>query len=108
MVQATKKIWMDGAFVDWDNAQVHVLTHTLHYGMGVFEGIRCYETAHGSAIFRLQEHLDRLYGSAHIAGMKLPFAKEELAQAIIDTVKINEVRACYIRPWLSWLWGNGD
>jgi branched-chain amino acid aminotransferase len=98
MVQATKKIWMDGTFVDWDNAQVHVLTHTLHYGMGVFEGIRCYETAHGSAIFRLQEHLDRLYGSAHIAGMKLPFAKEELAQAIIDTVKINEVRACYIRP----------
>jgi branched-chain amino acid aminotransferase len=97
-VQATKKIWMDGTFVDWDNAQVHVLTHTLHYGMGVFEGIRCYETAHGSAIFRLQEHLDRLYGSAHIAGMKLPFAKEELAQAIIDTVKINEVRACYIRP----------
>jgi branched-chain amino acid aminotransferase len=98
MVQATKKIWMDGTFVDWDNAQVHVLTHTLHYGMGVFEGIRCYETANGSAIFRLQEHLDRLYGSAHIAGMKLPFAKEELAQAIIDTVKINEVRACYIRP----------
>ena len=60
MVQATKKIWMDGSFVVWDNAQVHVLTHTLHYGMGVFEGIRCYETAHGSAIFRLQEHLDRL------------------------------------------------
>ena len=54
MVQATKKIWMDGSFVDWDNAQVHVLTHTLHYGMGVFEGIRCYETAHGSAIFRLR------------------------------------------------------
>jgi branched-chain amino acid aminotransferase len=98
MVQATQKIWMDGAFVDWDNAQVHVLTHTLHYGMGVFEGIRCYETSHGSAIFRLQEHLDRLYGSAHIAGMKLPFPKEELAQAIIDTVKINAMRACYIRP----------
>jgi branched-chain amino acid aminotransferase len=98
MVQATKKIWMDGTFVDWDNAQVHVLTHTLHYGMGVFEGIRCYETAHGSAIFRLPEHLDRLYDSAHIAGMKLPFSKEELTQAIIDTVKINEVRACYIRP----------
>lgn len=98
MVQATKKIWMDGTLVDWENAQVHVLTHTLHYGMGVFEGIRCYETAGGSAIFRLQEHLDRLYGSAHIAGMKIPYQKDELAQAIVDTVKKNEVRACYIRP----------
>jgi len=98
MVQATKKIWMDGTFVDWDKAQVHVLSHTLHYGMGAFEGIRCYKTAHGSAIFRLQEHLDRLYGSAHIAGMKIPYTKEELQQAIIDTVKINAVQECYIRP----------
>lgn len=98
MVQATKKIWMDGAFVDWDKAQVHVLSHTLHYGLGAFEGIRCYHTERGSAIFRLQEHLDRLYDSAHIAGMKIPFPKDELRQAIIDTVKINEVQECYIRP----------
>jgi branched-chain amino acid aminotransferase len=98
MVQATKKIWMDGTFVDWDNAQVHVLSHTLHYGMGVFEGIRCYDTERGPAIFRLQEHLDRLYHSAHIGGLKIPFSKEEIRQAIIDTVKINNLRACYIRP----------
>jgi branched-chain amino acid aminotransferase len=98
MVQATNKIWMDGTFVDWDKAQVHVLSHTLHYGLGVFEGIRCYHTAHGSAIFRLQEHLDRLYGSAHIAGMKIPYPMEELRQAIIETVKINAVQECYIRP----------
>ena len=98
MVQATQKIWMDGTFVDWDKAQVHVLSHTLHYGLGAFEGIRCYQTANGSAIFRLQEHLDRLYGSAHIAGMQIPYTKEELQQAIIDTVKINAVQECYIRP----------
>jgi branched-chain amino acid aminotransferase len=98
MVQATNKIWMDGTFVDWDKAQVHVLSHTLHYGLGVFEGIRCYHTAHGSAIFRLQEHLDRLYGSAHIAGMKIPYTREELWQAIIETVQINAVQECYIRP----------
>jgi branched-chain amino acid aminotransferase len=83
MVQATKKIWMDGTFVDWDKAQVHVLSHTLHYGLGAFEGIRCYHTANGSA---------------HIAGMKIPFTRDELQQAIIDTVKINEVQECYIRP----------
>ncbi|GIX48612.1 MAG: branched chain amino acid aminotransferase [Candidatus Tectimicrobiota bacterium] len=98
MVQATQKIWMDGKFVDWDKAQVHVLSHTLHYGLGVFEGIRCYETVHGPAIFRLPEHLERLFHSAHIAGLKVPFSPEEIRQAIIDTVKINNLRACYIRP----------
>jgi branched-chain amino acid aminotransferase len=98
MVQATKKIWMDGTFVDWDKAQVHVLSHTLHYGLGVFEGIRCYNTVHGPAIFRLQEHLERLYASAHIAGMRIPFAKDELSQAVMATVKANEVQECYIRP----------
>lgn len=98
MVEATKKIWMDGTFVDWDKAQVHVLSHTLHYGMGVFEGIRCYDTEQGPAIFRLQEHLDRLYHSTLIGGMTIPYAKDELRQAIIDTIKVNELRACYIRP----------
>jgi branched-chain amino acid aminotransferase len=98
MVQATKKIWMDGTFVDWDKAQVHVLSHTLHYGLGVFEGIRCYDTVRGPAIFRLREHLDRLFHSAHIAGLRVPFAKDDMEQAIIDTVKINDLRACYIRP----------
>ena len=98
MVQATKKIWMDGTFVDWDDARVHVLSHTLHYGLGAFEGIRCYDTDRGSVVFRLKEHLDRLFHSALIAGMKMPFSKEEINQAIIDTVKINDLEACYIRP----------
>ena len=97
-MEATKKIWMDGTFVDWDDAQVHVLSHTLHYGLGVFEGIRCYDTAAGPAIFRLPEHIDRLFDSAHIAGLKMPFSREEIGQAIVDTVTVNEVRECYIRP----------
>lgn len=98
MVEATKKIWMDGEFVDWDNAKVHVLSHTLHYGLGAFEGIRCYDTIRGPAIFRLREHVDRLLQSAHIAGMKVPFSRDELEQAIIDTVRVNDLRECYIRP----------
>ncbi len=98
MLEATKKIWMDGEFVDWDKAQVHVLSHTLHYGLGAFEGIRCYDTDQGPAVFRLQEHLDRLFDSALIAGMKMPFSNEEIYQATIDTIKINDLRACYIRP----------
>ena len=97
-MEATKKIWMDGTFVNWDDAQVHVLSHTLHYGLGVFEGIRCYDTAAGPAVFRLPEHIDRLFNSAHIAGLKMPFSREDIGQAITDTVKINEVRECYIRP----------
>ena len=97
-MEATKKIWMDGTFVDWDKAQVHVLSHTLHYGLGVFEGIRCYDTAAGPAIFRLPEHIDRLFDSAHIAGLEMPFSRDDIGEAIIDTVKVNEVRECYIRP----------
>jgi branched-chain amino acid aminotransferase len=97
-MQATEKIWMDGTFVDWDKAQVHVLSHTLHYGLGAFEGIRCYDTAHGPAIFRLPEHLDRLFDSVHIAGLTMPYGKDEIRRAIIDTVRINNVRECYIRP----------
>ena len=97
-MEATKKIWMDGTFVDWDQAQVHVLSHTLHYGLGVFEGIRCYDTAAGPAIFRLPEHIDRLFDSAHIAGLDMPFSRDDIGKAIIDTVKVNEVRECYIRP----------
>jgi branched-chain amino acid aminotransferase len=98
MVEATKKIWMDGEFVEWDNARVHVLSHTLHYGLGAFEGIRCYDTVRGPAIFRLPEHVDRLADSAHIAGLKVPFTRAQLADAIIETVKVNDLRECYIRP----------
>ena len=98
MLQETSKIWMDGKFVDWKDATVHVLTHTLHYGLGVFEGIRCYKTVDGPAVFRLAEHVDRLFASAHISGMKIPFTKEEFSAAIIETLKVNKMEAGYIRP----------
>jgi branched-chain amino acid aminotransferase len=89
---------MDGEFVDWDKAQVHVLTHSLHYGLGVFEGIRCYETGKGPAIFRLKEHVERLFSSAHIFLLEIPFSRQEIEQAIIDTIRVNGVKECYIRP----------
>ncbi len=98
MLQETSKIWMDGAFVDWKDATVHVLTHTLHYGLGVFEGIRCYKTVDGPAVFRLAEHVDRLFASAHISGMKIPFTREEFSTAILETLKVNKMEAGYIRP----------
>lgn len=98
MIAKTEKIWMDGKFVDWDKANIHVLTHSLHYGLGVFEGIRCYETDKGPAIFRLDEHVDRLFNSAHIFLMDVPFSKSEIRDAIIGTVKVNRMKECYIRP----------
>ncbi|MEW6001678.1 MAG: branched-chain amino acid transaminase [Nitrospirota bacterium] len=98
MIPKTKKIWMDGKFVDWDDAQVHILTHTLHYGLGVFEGIRCYETEKGPAIFRLDEHIERLFNSAHIFLMDVPYSMVEIKKAIIKTIKVNNIRECYIRP----------
>ena len=98
MVMASKKIWMDGTLVDWDNAQVHVLTHSLHYGLAPFEGIRCYQGKGGSAIFRLKEHVDRLFESAHIMMMPMPFSKKVVADAIIETVRVNQLESCYIRP----------
>jgi len=98
MIPKTEKIWMDGKFVNWDDATVHVLTHTLHYGLGIFEGIRCYETEKGSAIFRLDEHIDRLFHSAHIFLMEIPYSKKDIRDAIIETVKVNRIKSCYIRP----------
>ena len=91
-------IWLDGELVDWRDAKVHVLTHTLHYGMGVFEGVRAYETDQGAAIFRLQEHTDRLFRSAHILNMKLPYSKEELNEAQRAAVRENNLDSAYIRP----------
>ncbi len=91
------KIWMDGEFVDWDKANVHVLTHTLHYGLGVFEGIRCYKTSKGSAIFRLEDHTKRLFDSAKIVGIEIPFTQDEINEAIKETVRVNGFKECYIR-----------
>ncbi|MDO1510589.1 MULTISPECIES: branched-chain amino acid transaminase [unclassified Neisseria] len=92
------KIWVNGKLTEWRDATTHVLTHTLHYGMGVFEGVRAYETSKGPAIFRLQEHTKRLFNSAKILGMKLPFSQEEINQAHIDVVKVNDLHSCYFRP----------
>ena len=94
----TEKIWMDGKFVAWDDAKIHVLTHALHYGSGVFEGIRAYKTDKGTAVFRLKEHVERLFNSAKILRLELPFSKEEISKAIKETVKINHLDSCYIRP----------
>lgn len=97
-MQASDKIWMDGKLVDWQDAQIHVLTHSLHYGLAAFEGIRCYQGKSGSAIFRLPDHVDRLFESAHIAMMAIPFDKKEITEAIVETVRANRLESCYIRP----------
>ena len=98
-VEKTDKIWLDGSFVDWDDARVHLLTHTLHYGLGVFEGIRCYACDDGrSAVFRLREHVERLFRSAHIMELEIPFSVDEIERAILDTLRANRLREGYIRP----------
>ena len=93
-----EKIWMDGKMVDWDKAKVHVCTHALHYGSGIFEGIRAYETESGTAVFRLKEHIERLFNSAKILKMEIPYTKEEFRQAVKDTIKANKLKSGYIRP----------
>jgi len=97
-VEPVEHIWMNGELVAWEDAKVHVLTHGLHYGTGVFEGIRCYETADGPAIFRLREHLERLYKSAELFYMPVPFELEELRAATHELIGRNDLRSCYIRP----------
>ncbi|HVY62252.1 MAG TPA: branched-chain amino acid transaminase [Planctomycetota bacterium] len=98
MQDAARYIWMDGERVPWRDANVHVMTHSLHYGIAVFEGIRCYATPRGPAIFRLEEHMTRLWRSAKICGMEIPYSRAELARACIDLVRANEQQECYIRP----------
>lgn len=98
MLEASDKIWMDGRFVNWVDANVHVLTHSLHYGLAAFEGLRCYKGKTGSAIFKLNEHVDRLFESAHIGMMQIPYDKKQVRDAIIETVRVNKLEACYIRP----------
>jgi len=93
------KIWLDGKFINWDDANVHVCTHTLHYGVGVFEGIRCYRCHDGkSAIFMLNEHIDRFFDSAHIVQLDIPYTKEEVKEICKEIVKVNKFNECYIRP----------
>jgi len=96
--QLTGHIWLDGEMVPWQEAKVHVLTHTFHYGLGVFEGVRAYNTSQGAAIFRLQEHTDRLFRSAHILRMEMPYEKEVLSEAQREVVRANGLDEAYIRP----------
>ncbi len=98
MIEESKNIWMDGKFVNWEDAKVHILTHTMHYGYAVFEGIRCYKAQKGSAIFRLPEHVDRLFHSCHILQIKPLYSPEEISNAIKESVRVNRLKECYIRP----------
>jgi branched-chain amino acid aminotransferase len=97
-ITKSEKIWMDGELVDWDDATVHVLTHTLHYGSGVFEGVRAYATSQGPAVFRLTDHIERLFDSAKIFMIDIPYTVEELVEATKTTVRVNGLESCYIRP----------
>jgi branched-chain amino acid aminotransferase len=97
-VQPADKIWMNGELVDWDKATVHVLSHALHYGTGVFEGIRCYETPQGPGIFRLREHLERMERSGKIFLMEIPYSVDELTGATLELVRVNGLKSCYVRP----------
>ena len=97
-LQKVEKIWMDGKLVNWDDAKVHILTHTLHYGSGVFEGIRAYATSQGPAVFRLRDHIHRLFNSAKVYLIDIPFTEDELVDAVKETVRVNALDSCYIRP----------
>ncbi len=98
-MEKTERIWLDGRLVAWDAAQVHVLTHTLHYGLGVFEGIRCYAGDDGrSAVFRLRAHIDRLFGSAHVLDLPIPYTRETIVEACREVVRANRLVECYLRP----------
>jgi branched-chain amino acid aminotransferase len=102
MADRDGKIWMDGELVDWRDAKIHVLTHTLHYGCGAFEGVRAYDTERGTAIFRLREHTQRLFNSAKILRMKIPYSFEEVIEAQLSVVRANSLASCYLRP-LTWI-----
>ncbi len=104
-MEKTKYIWLNGKFVKWENAKIHILTHALHYGSGVFEGIRCYKTKSGPAIFRLKDHINRLFYSAKFLKIKIPFSKNQIKKAVIDLIKINKIEECYIRPIVFYGYG---
>lgn len=97
-IPKVEKIWMDGQLVDWDDAKIHILTHSLHYGSGVFEGVRAYQTQKGTAVFRLTDHIKRLFRSAKIYRMEIPFTISEIVEATKETIRANKVESCYIRP----------
>ena len=94
----TNWVWMNGEVVPWSGATIHVSAHTLHYGSGIFEGMRCYETEYGPAVFRMREHLQRLFASAEAYGIQIPYSKEQLEDAVCETIRHNEFTSCYVRP----------
>ena len=94
----TRAVWMNGRVVPWDGATIHVSAHSLHYGSGVFEGMRCYETDDGPAVFRLASHIERLFASAEAYGIRIPYSQDELEDAVCETIRINEFTSCYVRP----------
>jgi len=96
--EQSKWIWLNGKLVHWEEANVHVSVHALHYGSGVFEGIRCYDTPEGPAVFRLEDHLARLYASAAVYGIQIPYSREQLAEAVCDLIRHNDFSGCYVRP----------
>ena len=106
-MEKSEFIWFDGEFVDWDSAQINVMTHTLHYGTGVFEGIRARNTEKGVSIFRLNDHVDRLFASADSYNLKIPYTKEVIFEAIKDVVSKNKLESAYIRPLVFLVKGNG-
>ena len=98
-MKPAERIWMDGAFVDWKAAQIHILTHTLHYGLGVFEGIRAYKRADGRvAVFRLREHIQRLFESCHICTLEMPYSREQMMTACLASLRENPLEGAYLRP----------
>ena len=105
-IQPTEKIWHNGKWIDWDDAKLHVLSHVVSYGSAVFEGIRCYETKQGPAIFRLREHMQRLVNSARIYRMTLPYSVDDFANTACELVRINKLNSCYVKPIV--LRGYGD
>lgn len=97
-MEKSAKIWMNGKLVNWDDAKIHILSHVVHYGSSLFEGLRCYGTVKGPAIFRLNEHTKRLFNSCKIYRMEIPYSPEEINKAVVDLIKVNELKDCYIRP----------
>src|ERR1700679_1357650 len=106
MLKPTEKIWHNGHLIDWNDAKIHVLAHVTSYGSSVFEGIRCYETPSGPAIFRAREHMRRLHDSAKIYRMDIPHSIDELTAALVDVVRVNKLDSCYIRPLVLRGYGN--
>jgi len=97
-VEKAEKIWFDGKFVDWDDAKIHVLSHVVHYGTSLFEGMRCYNTSRGPAVFRLGRHVERMFDSCKIYRIEIPYSREQISDAVLETIRVNNLEECYIRP----------